>query len=93
MIRRINVTATSIINESEAKQIKEYKQLSIFDDQDLEESKTQKEIKDDEKENKTQKTILAIKKKYGKNAIMKGMNLEEGATMKERNKQIGGHKA
>ena len=93
LIRRINVTATSIINESEAKQIKEYKQLSIFDDQELEESKTQKEIKDDEKENKTQKTILAIKKKYGKNAIMKGMNLEEGATMKERNKQIGGHKA
>ena len=45
------------------------------------------------KEKKTQKAILEIKKKFGKNAIMKGMNLEEGATMKERNDQIGGHKA
>ena len=46
-----------------------------------------------EKERIAQESILKIKKRFGKNAIMKGMNLEEGATMKERNDQIGGHKA
>ena len=46
-----------------------------------------------ERERKIQKAALAIKKKYGKNAILKGMNLEEGATAKDRNAQIGGHKA
>ena len=40
-----------------------------------------------------QETVIGIKKKYGKNAIMKGMNLQEGATAKDRNRQIGGHKA
>ena len=46
----------------------------------------------DEKEKKIQKTVIDIKKKFGKNAILKGMNLEEGATAMERNRQIGGHK-
>ena len=46
-----------------------------------------------QKERKMQETMLSIKKKYGKNAILKGMNLEEGATAKERNSRIGGHKA
>ena len=45
------------------------------------------------KEKSMQKTVLNIKKKYGKNSILKGMNFKEGATAKERNKQIGGHKA
>ena len=46
-----------------------------------------------ERENKMQKAMLDIKKKFGKNAILKGMNLEEGATTMERNRQIGGHKS
>ena len=46
-----------------------------------------------EKERNVQKALLDIKNKYGKNAVLKGMNLEEGATAKERNRQIGGHKA
>ena len=50
-------------------------------------------MEDREKERKLQEAMLTIKKKYGKNAILKGMNLEEGATAMERNKQIGGHKA
>lgn len=45
-----------------------------------------------EKEKRLQETMLAIKKKYSKNAILKGVNFEEGATMRERNNQIGGHK-
>jgi DNA polymerase V len=46
-----------------------------------------------EKERSIQETMIKIKKKHGKNAIIKGMNLEEGATARDRNKQIGGHKA
>ena len=46
-----------------------------------------------DKEKRRQKSMLAIKQKYGKNAILRGMSLEEGATAKERNQQIGGHKA
>ena len=46
-----------------------------------------------EREKRMQKAMIAIKKKFGKNAILKGMNLEEGATAKDRNEQIGGHKA
>ena len=46
-----------------------------------------------EREKKMQKAVLEIKKKFGKNAILKGMNLEEGATARDRNSQIGGHKA
>ena len=46
-----------------------------------------------EKERKVQQTVLQIKKKYGKNAILKGMNLQEDATAVEQNNKIGGHKA
>ena len=46
-----------------------------------------------EKERKLQEAVLSVKKKYGKNAMLKGMNLQEGATSVERNRQIGGHKA
>ena len=71
----------------------EGEQLSIFSNID----KVNREDKDIEtaleKERKMQKTVIDIKKKYGKNAILKGMNLQEGATAKDRNRQIGGHKA
>ena len=53
----------------------------------------EKREKDLEKEEKIQQAILSVQKKYGKNALLKGMNLEEGATSMERNSQIGGHKA
>ena len=46
-----------------------------------------------EREKKMQEAVLSIKKKYGKNAILKGLNFQEGATTKARNEQIGGHKA
>ena len=51
------------------------------------------EYADLEREKRMQKAMIDIKKKFGKNAILKGMNLEEGATAKDRNEQIGGHKA
>ena len=53
----------------------------------------EKENEELEKERKMQQAMLEIKKKFGKNAILKGMNLQEGATAKDRNQQIGGHKA
>ena len=72
---------------------KGYEQLNLFTDYE-EENKKKKEIeKILEKEKKSQEAIISIKKKYGKNAIIKGMDLEDNATTIERNKQIGGHKA
>ena len=70
-----------------------YEQLSLFTDYEAVEKEREKEVKNLEKEKRLQQAMLDIKKKYGKNAILKGMNLEEGATAIERNRQIGGHKA
>jgi len=95
-VRRINVTAAHVIPESEAKEkITVCEQISMFDEPDSIESQEQRQedAAAEEKEKRIQKTLLEIKKKYGKNAILKGMNLEEGATAKDRNRQIGGHKA
>ena len=65
----------------------------MFTDYEVLEQKRQNEEEILEKEKRMQQAVLDIKKKYGKNAILKGMNLEEGATTKDRNSQIGGHKA
>ena len=61
--------------------------------QKKEQEKKQQEKKQSEKERKLQEAMLDIRKRFGKNAVLKGMNLEEGATARERNTQIGGHKA
>ena len=82
LTRRINVTANNVVSE---KQVQEYEQINLFTDY----KKRQKE----EDERKIQKAMLDIKNKYGKNAIIKGMNLQEGGTTIERNSQIGGHNA
>lgn len=93
LIRRINLCCITIsINDSKVN-ICQYEQLDIFtnyDEKDKEKIKKQDKL---EKEKNLQQTILDIKNKYGKNAVVKGMNLEKGATMIERNSQIGGHKA
>ncbi len=80
LIRRINVVANHVRSENDL----HYEQLDLFSD---EEDETLS------KEKKMQKTILDLKKKFGKNAVVKGMNLKEGATAMDRNNQIGGHKA
>ena len=93
LIRRLNLTANHVVNEnslsSQAKPI----QLDLFTDYKAEEEKRQKEKKLLRKERKIQETVLDIKRKFGKNAILKGLNFKEGATAKDRNQQIGGHKA
>jgi len=68
-------------------------QLDLFTDYEAMEKQRQKEQAQLDKERRMQLAQLSIKKRFGKNAILRGLNFEEGATAKERNKQIGGHKA
>lgn len=89
LVRRINMSANHVINEKEAKQDR-YEQLNLFDMITEKENVDQEQLK---KEKDIQKAVLDIKKKFGKNAILKGMSLQEGATAIDRNNQIGGHKA
>ena len=90
-VKRINIAFGNVTSENNIIKNKNYEQLTLFN--------TKKEIsitenkEELESEKKIQKTILNIKKKYGKNSILKGMNFENGATTIERNNQIGGHKA
>ena len=89
LVRRINMSANHVINEKEAKQDR-YEQLNLFDMITEKENVDQEQLK---KEKDIQKAVLDIKKKFGKNAILKGMSLQEGSTAIDRNNQIGGHKA
>ena len=93
LVRRITVVASRVVPESEAEQKEVFEQLDLFTDYQALEQEREQEKKELDKEKRIQKAILDIKKKYGKNAVLKGMNFEEGATTRERNGQIGGHKA
>lgn len=93
LIRRINITACKVINEMNIRKVKSHDQLDLFTDYEALKKQEEKENIEREKENNLQKAILNIKMKYGKNSVLKGMNLEEDATAKDRNSQIGGHKA
>lgn len=94
LIRRLNITAEHVVIEGcEPKKTEEYQQMDMFADRSAEEAQEKAEQDELDKERRLQQATLTIKKKYGKNAILKGMNLKEGATAKERNRQIGGHKA
>ena len=86
--RRINISANNLINEKEAEKKNTFEQIDLFTDYSEVKRKQDKE----KKEYELQKSILSIKRKYGKNAILKGMNFEEGATTIDRNSQVGGHK-
>ena len=94
LIKRLNVTANHVISEYDAPELNvEQGQLDLFADYEAlaeAQKKAQAKLK---KERKMQEAVLNIKTKYGKNAILRGLNFEEGATAKERNQQIGGHKA
>lgn len=92
-IRRLNITACRVENEADVKEDGGFEQMSLFTDYEAEKKKKEAEKEALAREKRRQKALIDIKKKYGKNAILKGMNLEEGATAAERNRQIGGHKA
>ena len=87
LVRRITVTANKVINENDVKS-STFEQINLFTNQKKMEENREKE----KSEKKIQEAMIEIKNKYGKNAIIKGMNLEDGGTTIERNRQIGGHK-
>ena len=93
LVRRITVTANHLIQEEKVQKKESYEQLSLFTDYAAENKEKEQEEAMLEKEKRLQQAMLDIKKKYGKNALLKGVNLREGATGRERNDQIGGHKA
>lgn len=93
LVRRINLTANHVTDEDTASRNPVPVQYDLFTDYEAVERKNAEEKEKLDKERKIQTAILKIKKQFGKNAILKGLNFEEGATAKERNKQIGGHKA
>lgn len=90
-VQRFNVTAANLQKEDEVKPV--YEQMNLFTDYEALQKEEQKQKEERQREMKAQKALIEIKKKYGKNAVIKGMNLQEGATTVERNEQIGGHKA
>ena len=94
LVRRLNIVANHVLPESAAPKKNEgFQQLDLFTDYAALQAEQEQERAALDREKKMQQAMLTIKKKFGKNAILKGMNLEEGATAKDRNKQIGGHKA
>ena len=93
LVRRMSVVANHVVDELSANSSKKSEQLSLFTDYTAEEEARVAEEASLAREKKMQKAVLEIKKRYGKNAILKGNSFEEGATAIERNGQIGGHKA
>ena len=89
LVRRLNLSANHLIREEDAVQDCGTVQLDFFSDQSAKEA----EEAELQRERRRQQAVLKIQKKYGKNAILKGMNYLEGATTRERNGQVGGHKA
>ena len=92
LIRRMNIAANHVVPKETATNEEEYEQLDLFTDYAAEEEKKNAEKSIDEREENRQRAVLEIKKKFGKNAILKGLSYKDGATAKERNSQIGGHK-
>ena len=88
LVRRINVSAENVVDENDYNNIKKYEQVNLFTDY----SEIEKEKQKEKEEKALQKAVISIKEKFGKNSIIKGMNLEKAGTTIERNTQIGGHK-
>ena len=95
LVRRVTVSANHLVDEStvHADGQPDFVQMDLFTDYEMLEKQKQEEDAKRKKERALQEAVLSVKKKFGKNAILKGMNLEEGATGTQRNNQIGGHRA
>ena len=93
LIRRVTVVANHLIDETQVKESEPFEQLDLFTDYATLEKERKKEEEQLSKERRLQEAMLSVKKKYGKNAILKGTSLQKGATAMDRNRQIGGHKA
>ena len=93
LVRRLNVVVNHVIYEKDMPEEDTLVQYGLFDDVEALERKREQEKATLAKERKLQEAMLAIKGKYGKNAVLKGMNFQEDATARERNGQVGGHRA
>ena len=93
LVRYLNLTVNHVVDENAAGRTDEGVQLDMFTDYEALERQKRAEAAALAKERRLQEAQLAIKRKFGKNAILKGTSFEEGATAIERNSQIGGHKA
>ena len=95
LVRRLNLTACQVVTEARAAEARaaDVEQLDLFTDYAARARRQADEEKADLREKHIQHAVLDIQKKFGKNAILKGMDLQEGATARERNETIGGHKA
>lgn len=91
LVRRLSISANKLLPENAIPSGNETEQLDLFTDYAAKEAQERADKAAHTRERKLQETMLGIKKRYGKNAILKGMNLEEGATARERNQTIGGH--
>ena len=93
LVKRINLVAGNVIDKNLVKDIPTYEQYDIFTDYTKLQNQREEELKEEQEEDKLQHILLDIKNKYGKNSILKGMNLEKGGREIDRNNQIGGHRA
>ncbi|MEE0868082.1 MAG: DNA methylase [Clostridia bacterium] len=93
LVRRVNISVNHVISEEDIEQNQSLEQLDLFTDYEEQQKKRKQEENDLKKERAIQETTIKLRNKYGKNAVLKGTNLEEGATTKDRNNQIGGHRA
>lgn len=93
LVRRVTLTANHVVDEKSVIEENSYEQMNLFTDYNLGTENREEKTNEFERERRMQEAVLSIKKKFGKNAILKGMNLQEGATTMDRNNQIGGHKA
>ena len=92
LVRRLTLSINHLVSETEAATRKEIRQLDLFEDYKEISRKDREEKEKKAKERRQQEAILKLRKKYGKNVILKGLNFAEGATQKDRNNQIGGHR-
>ena len=92
LVRRINIATCNLIRSDEIKEEHTFEQVSLFQNYEKEKKIKEESRKKEKKDMELQKAIVEIKHKYGKNAILKGMNFEEGGTMRDRNMEVGGHR-
>ena len=93
LVRRLTLSINHLVSEAEVKDRPAVRQLSLFDDYAAIEEADEKEKSRRDKERRQQEVILRLREKFGKNVVLKGLNFAEGATQKDRNRQMGGHKA
>ena len=93
LVRRLTLTAGRVLTEKEAESLRTYEQLDLFTDYKAQSLRQSRENARQKRERSLQNALLAIREKYGRNAVVRGMSLQEGATARDRNQQIGGHRA